>query len=232
MLDISRTPAATLARARRIALGNGLRYVYTGNVHDPAGGDDVLPGVHRPCGPPGGHVPAGQSGALHALRHTASRRVCRSGRPVGQAAASGPRRTGALMYQTRPAAVAGSFYPSDPGSWPTRSTRSCRRWRTRVRRTACSPWWCPRPATRTQPPVAASAYARLTGLHETIRRVAVLGPAHFLEQSQADGQVDEDTTRQDSTSARAARSCDMLRLWHLTCPSGFSRLASGEPSRS
>ena len=31
------TPAATLTRAREIALANGLRYVYTGNVHDPAG---------------------------------------------------------------------------------------------------------------------------------------------------------------------------------------------------
>jgi pyruvate formate lyase activating enzyme len=32
------TPPATLTRARRIAMENGLRYVYTGNVHDPAGG--------------------------------------------------------------------------------------------------------------------------------------------------------------------------------------------------
>ncbi len=31
------TPAATLSRARRIALANGLRYVYTGNVHDREG---------------------------------------------------------------------------------------------------------------------------------------------------------------------------------------------------
>jgi pyruvate formate lyase activating enzyme len=31
------TPAATLTRAREIAVANGLRYVYTGNVHDPAG---------------------------------------------------------------------------------------------------------------------------------------------------------------------------------------------------
>jgi len=37
MLDKPRTPAATLTRARNIALRNGLRYVYTGNVHDPAG---------------------------------------------------------------------------------------------------------------------------------------------------------------------------------------------------
>lgn len=32
------TPLATLARARQIALGNGLHYCYTGNAHDPAGG--------------------------------------------------------------------------------------------------------------------------------------------------------------------------------------------------
>ena len=37
MRDIGRTPAATLQRARRIAMGNGLRYAYTGNVHDSQG---------------------------------------------------------------------------------------------------------------------------------------------------------------------------------------------------
>ena len=37
MLDRPPTPAATLTRARRIALDNGVRYAYTGNVHDPAG---------------------------------------------------------------------------------------------------------------------------------------------------------------------------------------------------
>jgi pyruvate formate lyase activating enzyme len=37
MLDRPRTPPATLATARRIARENGLRYVFTGNVHDPAG---------------------------------------------------------------------------------------------------------------------------------------------------------------------------------------------------
>jgi pyruvate formate lyase activating enzyme len=31
------TPPATLGRARRIALANGVHYVYTGNVHDPDG---------------------------------------------------------------------------------------------------------------------------------------------------------------------------------------------------
>ncbi|MQA88457.1 MAG: AmmeMemoRadiSam system radical SAM enzyme [Streptosporangiales bacterium] len=38
MRDRPPTPPATLSRARRIALANGLRYVYTGNVHDAAGG--------------------------------------------------------------------------------------------------------------------------------------------------------------------------------------------------
>ena len=38
MRDIERTPAATLGMARDIALANGVRYAYTGNVHDPAGG--------------------------------------------------------------------------------------------------------------------------------------------------------------------------------------------------
>jgi pyruvate formate lyase activating enzyme len=38
------TPPATLTRARAIAMGYGLRYVYTGNVHDPAGGSTYCHG--------------------------------------------------------------------------------------------------------------------------------------------------------------------------------------------
>ena len=38
MVDIQATPATTLTRARNIALENGARYAYTGNVHDSAGG--------------------------------------------------------------------------------------------------------------------------------------------------------------------------------------------------
>jgi pyruvate formate lyase activating enzyme len=38
MLDRPPTPPATLTRARRIALANGIRYAYTGNVHDEEGG--------------------------------------------------------------------------------------------------------------------------------------------------------------------------------------------------
>ncbi len=43
MNDIAATPAATVARARRIALDAGLRYVYTGNVHDSEGGTTYCP---------------------------------------------------------------------------------------------------------------------------------------------------------------------------------------------
>jgi len=38
MLETARTPPLTLTRARAIARKNGLRYVYTGNVHDTDGG--------------------------------------------------------------------------------------------------------------------------------------------------------------------------------------------------
>jgi len=37
MRDIPPTPKETLSRARTIAMKNGLRYVFTGNIHDPAG---------------------------------------------------------------------------------------------------------------------------------------------------------------------------------------------------
>jgi pyruvate formate lyase activating enzyme len=44
MDELPATPSATLACAREIAHGNGLRYVYTGNVHDVAGGTTRCPG--------------------------------------------------------------------------------------------------------------------------------------------------------------------------------------------
>ena len=36
-MDKPPTPPATLTRARRTAIQNGVRYAYTGNVHDPEG---------------------------------------------------------------------------------------------------------------------------------------------------------------------------------------------------
>jgi pyruvate formate lyase activating enzyme len=43
MTDVPATPAATLTRAREIARLAGLRYVYTGNVHDEEGGSTYCP---------------------------------------------------------------------------------------------------------------------------------------------------------------------------------------------
>jgi pyruvate formate lyase activating enzyme len=48
MLDIPHTPASTLTRARKIALAEGLRYVYTGNVHDREGGTTFCHGCGKP----------------------------------------------------------------------------------------------------------------------------------------------------------------------------------------
>ena len=44
MNDLPPTPPETLSRARKIAMGEGLRYVYTGNVHDSEGGTTTCPG--------------------------------------------------------------------------------------------------------------------------------------------------------------------------------------------
>ena len=44
MMDTPATPPATLRRAREIALKNGVRYAYTGNVHDSRGGSTYCHG--------------------------------------------------------------------------------------------------------------------------------------------------------------------------------------------
>ena len=49
MMDKPRTPPETLTRARNLAIANGLKYVYTGNVHDSAGASTY-------CGNCGGRV--------------------------------------------------------------------------------------------------------------------------------------------------------------------------------
>ncbi|EQD34447.1 radical SAM domain-containing protein, partial [mine drainage metagenome] len=48
MLDLPPTPKETLSMARRIAMDEGLRFVYTGNVHDPDGGTTFCPECHSP----------------------------------------------------------------------------------------------------------------------------------------------------------------------------------------
>ena len=47
LTDIEHTPAATLTRARQIAMDAGIRYVYTGNVHDREGGTTFCPGCRH-----------------------------------------------------------------------------------------------------------------------------------------------------------------------------------------
>ncbi len=44
MMDVPPTPPATLTRARDIAIGNGVRHAYTGNVHDKTGGSTYCHG--------------------------------------------------------------------------------------------------------------------------------------------------------------------------------------------
>ncbi len=48
MTELPRTPTATLVRAREIGLRAGIRYVYTGNVHDRTGGTTFCPGCAKP----------------------------------------------------------------------------------------------------------------------------------------------------------------------------------------
>jgi pyruvate formate lyase activating enzyme len=47
MMDTPPTPPATLTRAREIAIKNGVRYAYTGNVHDPEGDSTYCHGCGR-----------------------------------------------------------------------------------------------------------------------------------------------------------------------------------------
>jgi pyruvate formate lyase activating enzyme len=56
MLDRGPTPPATLARARRIAMDNGVRYAYTGNVRDLEGGSTRCPGCAEYVIPRDGYV--------------------------------------------------------------------------------------------------------------------------------------------------------------------------------
>lgn len=48
MLDKPATPPATLAMARKIAMKNGIRYAYTGNVQDREGGSTYCHHCHEP----------------------------------------------------------------------------------------------------------------------------------------------------------------------------------------
>ena len=48
MMDLPPTPGSTLSRMRRIAIDEGLNFVYTGNVHDREGGTTFCPSCKSP----------------------------------------------------------------------------------------------------------------------------------------------------------------------------------------
>jgi pyruvate formate lyase activating enzyme len=75
MVDRPRTPATTLTRARRIAIANGLRYVYTGNVHDADGGSTYCPRC-------GARLIARDWYELHAWRLTETGECAECGTPI------------------------------------------------------------------------------------------------------------------------------------------------------
>ena len=82
MLDRPCTPAATLTRARRIAMGEGLRYVYTGNVHDLEGDTTFCPGC-------GAKAIERDWFAVHAVRMKGGR-CAACGTPIAGRFADGP----------------------------------------------------------------------------------------------------------------------------------------------
>ena len=96
MMDTPPTPPATLTRAREIAIGNGIRYVYTGNVHDPGRRIHLLPRLRRRADRPrlvrADRVEPDGRRPLRAMRHGLRRRLRRPARHLGSQAPAGPGR--------------------------------------------------------------------------------------------------------------------------------------------
>ena len=96
MLDLPRTPARTLTAARDIARAVGLRFVYTGNVHDEDGAKYLLPGLrrvpYRPRLVRDHRMAAHRRRPLRQLRQRAARPVCGASRSLGPAAHADPDR--------------------------------------------------------------------------------------------------------------------------------------------
>lgn len=75
MLDVPRTPPATLTRARAQAIAGGLKHVYTGNVHDPDGQSTLCAGC-------GSRLIARDGYQIRALHLTAAGACPRCGHPL------------------------------------------------------------------------------------------------------------------------------------------------------
>ena len=173
MLDVPPTPPATLARARRIALENGLRYVYTGNVHDLEGGSTYCHG----CG-----APRDRARLVHARRlapHDDGRcRACGTPcagastgrRDVGRAAPAGA--AGRLRGAARdPDPSCGGRRDFDPDDPEALAAAVGERRRPGGRRGAAAEGGH-RPARRVHlsGPTPGAAYARVRRLHGAHRR--------------------------------------------------------------
>ncbi|HEX4328690.1 MAG TPA: AmmeMemoRadiSam system radical SAM enzyme, partial [Burkholderiales bacterium] len=78
MRDTGATPAQTVKHARRIALEEGLHYVYTGNIHDAEGGATYCPGcgeklIDRDWHDVGGYRISAASRCMKCKTHIAGR---------------------------------------------------------------------------------------------------------------------------------------------------------------
>ncbi len=125
----SRLQDARRAAARRrrrcagpadIALRHGLRYVYTGNVHDVEGGRTICPGCGAVVVERDWYVIGATSSPTTAVASAVGLAI--PGRYDGPVGRWGARRLpvsiaevgGSSCMKLRPAAVAGRFYPADP----------------------------------------------------------------------------------------------------------------------
>jgi pyruvate formate lyase activating enzyme len=103
MLDTPPTPPATLTRARAIAMGYGLRYVYTGNVRDVRGGSTYCHGC--------GEVTIGRDGYVLTRWSLTPEGRCRScGTPCPGVFEGAPGKWGGRM---RPVRLADFALPAD-----------------------------------------------------------------------------------------------------------------------
>ena len=186
-----RSPARARSRSR-----NGVRYAYTGNVHDRDGGSTYCPA----CGALARSSATGTRSARYHLTDDGRCRVVRHA--AARAASTGPPARGARAACRcgspdvrderadvdacgRPRSPA-RFYPGDAGALARRSTRllagaprrstgrAARRRSSSRTPATCTPARSPRPA-----------YATLAPARDTIRRVVLLGPAHRVPRRRA-----------------------------------------------